>query len=70
MQTMDKKKITIKCPQCEEQFDYYSSEFRPFCSKPCQTRDLGAWLIGEYAIAGKPVPTHEERDDDDEELLN
>ena len=65
MQEMDKKQKFIKCPQCEKKFDYYSSEFRPFCSEPCQTRDLGAWFIGEYSIAGQEISTHDSEDEDE-----
>lgn len=48
-----KKILKIKCPTCEVVFNYYSSEFRPFCSDRCKNVDLGHWLTESYAIAGK-----------------
>jgi hypothetical protein len=47
------KILNIKCPHCKKQFNYYSSEFRPFCSERCKLVDLGAWASGDYAIASK-----------------
>jgi uncharacterized protein len=45
-----KKVIKVKCPNCKSQFEYYSSECRPFCSKKCQMIDLGQWFNEEYNI--------------------
>lgn len=63
---MNKKPLIVKCPQCEEEFEYYSSEFRPFCCEACQKRDLGAWFIGEYSIAGAPAKLNHDNEDEDE----
>ncbi len=44
------KKIEVKCPNCKKSFDYYSSEFRPFCSEKCRLIDLGQWLDESYTV--------------------
>lgn len=45
-----KKKIEVTCPTCRKKFDYFSSEFRPFCSEKCRLIDLGQWLDESYAV--------------------
>lgn len=45
-----KKKLEVKCPQCKKKFEYYSSEFRPFCSERCRLIDLGQWLEESYTV--------------------
>ena len=42
----------IKCPTCRREFDWSSSQFRPFCSERCRLIDLGAWLTEKHAIPG------------------
>ena len=42
--------LKIECPKCKVQFNYYDSEFRPFCSNKCQMIDLGRWLDEGYNI--------------------
>lgn len=38
----------------------HKAAFAPFCSERCRLLDLGAWLEGDYKIAGPPVdPTAE-----------
>lgn len=44
------KKFEVKCPNCKKKFDYYSSEFRPFCCEKCKLIDLGQWLTESYAV--------------------
>tara|TARA_R100000656_G_scaffold86357_1_gene62788 strand:- start:395 stop:625 length:231 start_codon:yes stop_codon:yes gene_type:complete len=44
------KVIMIKCGSCDEEFNYYSSKYRPFCSERCKMIDLGQWLTESYAI--------------------
>ena len=44
------KVMQVKCPACEKKFDYYQSEFRPFCSEHCRMIDLGHWLLEGYRI--------------------
>jgi uncharacterized protein len=39
-----------KCPICK---DATLSDYAPFCSKRCADVDLGRWLNGKYAIAGR-----------------
>jgi endogenous inhibitor of DNA gyrase (YacG/DUF329 family) len=49
------KVLNIKCPLCEKAFNYYDSDFRPFCSERCRLIDLGAWLNESYAVPEKPT---------------
>jgi len=66
-----KKSLQVECPKCKEKFDYYQSEFRPFCSKRCQMIDLGKWLSGDYTLPGESVDVENElergKTDDTEE---
>lgn len=46
----------VKCPNCKQQTRYdQSNEFRPFCSKRCQTADISSWASETFRIAGEPV---------------
>lgn len=47
------KVLNVSCPHCKKKFEYYSSEFRPFCSEKCKLIDLGSWLNESYGV---PVP--------------
>ena len=47
------KKLMVKCPQCETEFNYYDSEFRPFCSERCKQIDLGHWFKETYTVPDK-----------------
>jgi len=47
------KELKVKCPHCEKVFNYYSSEFRPFCKEKCKMIDLGHWFDNSYNVAGK-----------------
>lgn len=47
---MNKKFLQIKCPQCHTSFNYYSSEFRPFCTERCRKIDLGHWFQESYVV--------------------
>ncbi len=55
---------TRRCPICKRKLsqDEEGRRYRPFCSKRCADIDLGRWLTGGYAIAGKA----EEAEDEDE----
>lgn len=44
------KIIKVKCPHCSLEFNYYDSQFRPFCSDRCQKIDLGHWFQETYAV--------------------
>lgn len=56
---MSKKDFKINCRQCESEFFYYQSEFRPFCSERCQMIDLGHWMSESYR-APSATPLSEE----------
>jgi endogenous inhibitor of DNA gyrase (YacG/DUF329 family) len=67
-------KITmVKCPQCDKKFNYFSSEFRPFCCERCKQIDLGMWFNEAYTVASnEPLSDNdlervlEEHQDDNE----
>jgi endogenous inhibitor of DNA gyrase (YacG/DUF329 family) len=42
------KNLEVKCPSCQLKFNYYESDFRPFCSDRCRLVDLGEWLNESY----------------------
>ncbi len=44
------KKLEVTCPTCKKRFNYYASDFRPFCSERCRLIDLGEWLSESYAV--------------------
>ena len=44
------KTTEVTCPNCKMKFNYYSSEFRPFCCERCKLIDLGQWLTESYAV--------------------
>ena len=44
------KQLEVICPTCKKKYNYYSSEFRPFCSERCRLIDLGQWLTESYAV--------------------
>lgn len=44
------KKLDVTCPSCKKKFDYYSSDFRPFCCEKCRLIDLGLWLTESYTV--------------------
>jgi len=44
------KTLSVTCPRCKKSFNYYSSEFRPFCCEQCRLIDLGQWLNESYTV--------------------
>lgn len=50
-------KLMVNCPKCSKKFNYYSSDFRPFCSDKCKLIDLGRWLDQSYAIPVQQAPS-------------
>lgn len=44
------KTLMVCCPRCKKNFNYYSSEFRPFCNEKCRLIDLGQWLNESYTV--------------------
>ncbi len=59
MPSSNNKPLMVKCPHCKEEFSYYTSKFRPFCSERCRMVDLGHWLDGSYAVPAKEVTEEE-----------
>jgi uncharacterized protein len=55
--------LTLKCPQCKKATVWTDNPFRPFCSERCRLIDLGAWVSGEYRVAGEKKPDEEEADE-------
>lgn len=54
------KILKVKCPQCETEFNYYDSEFRPFCAERCKQIDLGHWFQETYTVPVKGNVQQEE----------
>ncbi len=54
------KTLTVTCPQCKKKFNYYSSEFRPFCTERCRLIDLGQWLNESYTVPAEKITPEEE----------
>lgn len=54
------KIIKVRCPQCQKEFEYYSSQFRPFCGEQCRLIDLGQWLNGSYAVPAVKITEEEQ----------
>ena len=44
------KFLKVKCPQCATVFNYYESEYRPFCCERCKMVDLGHWFEESYRV--------------------
>jgi endogenous inhibitor of DNA gyrase (YacG/DUF329 family) len=44
------KELEVTCPRCKKKFNYYSSDFRPFCCEKCRLIDLGQWLSESYTV--------------------
>jgi endogenous inhibitor of DNA gyrase (YacG/DUF329 family) len=49
------KRIEVSCPNCKKKFEYYSSEWRPFCSERCRLIDLGQWLTESYSVPAEKL---------------
>ena len=64
------KIIKVKCPNCSDQFSYYSSEFRPFCSERCKMVDMGKWFDESYSIKGRDNSVYIEDSDKLQQLID
>lgn len=53
------KMLTVTCPRCKKKFNYYSSEFRPFCTEKCRLIDLGQWLNETYTVPAQKLNPEE-----------
>jgi endogenous inhibitor of DNA gyrase (YacG/DUF329 family) len=53
------KTLTVTCPRCKKKFNYYSSEFRPFCTEKCRLIDLGQWLNETYTVPAQKLNPEE-----------
>lgn len=49
----------VNCPSCRKKFNYYDSEFRPFCSEKCRLVDLGHWLTESYSVPAEKLTPDE-----------
>lgn len=64
---MTQKTIFVTCPNCQKTFNYYSSEYRPFCCERCRLVDLGQWLDEGYRIPVQGAEIEDEEKAIDEE---
>lgn len=53
------KTLNVTCPHCKKQFNYYSSEFRPFCTEKCRMIDLGHWFNESYTVPAHKISPEE-----------
>lgn len=53
------KRLEVKCPTCDKKFNYYDSEFRPFCCEKCRLIDLGQWFSESYAVPAQKLSEEE-----------
>ncbi len=53
------KELTVTCPKCKKKFNYFSSEFRPFCCEKCRLIDLGHWLNETYTVPASKITPEE-----------
>lgn len=61
-----KKKIV--CPHCGKKDTWKKENLaRPFCSERCKLIDLGDWAKENHCIAGDPIPTPEDPQDDSQD---
>lgn len=56
-------KLIVNCPHCKEEFPYYSSSVRPFCSDRCKLIDIGQWLDESYTVKGNDNSVYIENPD-------
>lgn len=54
------KKLEVICPTCKKNFDYYTSEYRPFCCEKCRLIDLGQWLNESYTVPVEKLTEEEQ----------
>jgi endogenous inhibitor of DNA gyrase (YacG/DUF329 family) len=66
------KVLNVKCASdaCKEEFNYYSSKFRPFCNEKCKMVDLGHWFDESYTIEGRDNSVYIEDSEKIEQLMN
>ena len=57
-----KKQLEVECPKCKLKFNYYDSNFRPFCTERCREIDLGHWVSGNYKVPSKEKLNEEDMD--------
>lgn len=49
----------VSCPTCKKKFNYFESEFRPFCCEKCRMVDLGHWLSESYSVPAEKLTPDE-----------
>lgn len=54
------KKLEVTCPTCKKKFEYFTSQFRPFCSEKCRLIDLGQWLTESYTVPVEKLTEEEQ----------
>ncbi len=53
------KNREVACPHCKKKFNYFESEFRPFCCEKCRLIDLGHWLSESYSVPAEKLTLDE-----------
>ncbi|MCH9673618.1 MAG: DNA gyrase inhibitor YacG [Gammaproteobacteria bacterium] len=47
--------MQVKCPTCNTDVEWSTTETRPFCSDRCRLIDLGEWASERRAIPGQTL---------------
>ena len=50
------KEKKVNCAHCKKTFNFYASEYRPFCSEKCKNIDLNMWFDEEYKVPSQEIP--------------
>ena len=58
------KLLIVQCPKCDKSFNYYDSEFRPFCCEKCKMIDLGHWFEESYRVPSKELNPNVNQDEE------
>jgi len=59
----------LPCPSCKANESSPDRSIWPFCSERCKERDLGAWAMEKYFIAG-PAAEDEQNDESESDLVS
>ena len=58
----------VACPTCRKPVHWSpTNRYRPFCSKRCQTIDLGAWASEEYRIPENDLDPNAKASDEEQD---
>ncbi|OGQ04337.1 MAG: DNA gyrase inhibitor YacG [Deltaproteobacteria bacterium RIFCSPLOWO2_01_44_7] len=56
----------VVCPHCKKKVIKKGNPFWPFCTERCKMVDLGKWVTEQYRVAGEPVKTEDDKEEEDD----